>query len=420
MDYSVVQQCMHCGMCLPTCPTYGLTNRERHGPRGRIALMRAIADKALPLEQAFGHEMDFCLGCLACQSACPADVDYAQLFEAARASVQEQSRRPWLIRAYRRLTLGWLFRSPRAMRAFGRVMERTQRWGLFEAVVASPLMGLVSKKWERLIGMTPTMERAFSHQLIAEVERPKGKTRYRVGMLTGCIQDIAYASINRATVDVLLENDCEVITPAVQSCCGSIHGHNGEVAWAKESARKTIDAFPIERLDAIISNAGGCGSHLRHYGRLLAQDSEYAERARQWDAKVRDIHEWLVDIDFRKPTASLPSQRVTYHESCHLCHGQRITSQPRTVLASIPGLEIVSLTESNVCCGSAGVYSITQPEASDALLKTKVQHLLDTDADVVATSNPGCDLQLKRGLDEAGSSMRVCAPVTLLAEAYRA
>ncbi len=424
LDYSVVQQCMHCGMCLPTCPTYNLTNRERHSPRGRIALMRAIADDELSLEKEFVDEMDFCLGCLACQTACPAKVDYAQLFEVARASGNKvtSSPRPPRVRFYRALTLGFLFRRPWALRWAGRSLRWIQRSGLFEAFLESPLTQWLPSKWQRLLTMTPVVEEKFSDDLLASSERPSnGAIRHRVGLLTGCIQDLAYASINRDTADVLLEHGCEVLTPRSQHCCGSIHGHNGETNWAREVARKNIDAFPLAELDAIITNAGGCGSHLRHYGRLLADDPGYAERARLWDSKVRDIHQWLVAIGLKSPstTTSAPRHRVTYHESCHLCHGQQVTREPRDILRAIPGLTLVELRDAQVCCGSAGVYSITQPEASEALLRDKVTLLLATRADIVATANPGCDLQLQRGLKEAGSGMRVAAPVSLLAEAYR-
>lgn len=422
MDYAVVQQCMHCGMCLPTCPTYNLTLRERHSPRGRIALMRAIADETLPLETAFRDEMDYCLGCLACQTACPAKVDYAQLFEVARADARAKvPQRSLTTRLYRQLTLGFLFRKPWALRGLGRSLRWAQRLGIPKNMVESPWGDLIPRKWRRLLGMSPTASRAFSDELIDLHERPAGRpTRYRVGLLTGCIQDIAYAALNRDSADVLLANGCEVHTPRQQSCCGSIHGHNGEPAWARESARKNIDAFPLDELDAIITNAGGCGSHLRHYGRLLSEDPNYADRARAWDAKVKDIHEWLVEIDFKHPTLiSSESRKITYHESCHLCHGQGLSRQPREILQALPNVEFVELSEAQACCGSAGVYSITQPETSDLLLDQKVMHLMETGADLVATANPGCDLQLQRGLEQAGSGMRVTSPVTLLAEAYR-
>ena len=425
MDYSVVQQCMHCGMCLPVCPTYELTKRERHSPRGRIALMRAVADRELDLDQAFSDEMAYCLGCLACQTACPAAVDYAQLFEVSRAASEKGPQKGKGTRClYRWLSLRLLFRFPRLLRLFGRMTERLQHWRIMDWWYESALFQWLPQRWRRLMRMTPTMSGDFSDALIEPLEEPDGISDYEVGLLTGCVQDIAYAQINRDTVDVLLVNRCTVITPRLQSCCGSIHGHNGDIETAREMARRNIDAFPVDSLDAIITNSGGCGSHLKHYGRLLNNDLEYAERARVWDGKIRDIHEWLGEIGICQPERDENLEnvplRVAYHESCHLSHGQKVVSAPKEVLRSVPGLELIDLPEANWCCGSAGVYSITQPETSDALLARKVAHILSVRPEVVATANPGCDLQLKRGLEEAGvGSITVAAPVSLLASAYR-
>ncbi|MEI6537685.1 MAG: (Fe-S)-binding protein, partial [Verrucomicrobiaceae bacterium] len=221
--------------------------------------------------------------------------------------------------------------------------------------------------------------------------------------------------------DVLLANGCEVITPSIQFCCGSLHIHNGAPHLAAELARRQLDMFHVESLDAIITNAGGCGSHLKHYSELLGNDPDYAHRARLWDAKVKDIHEWLVETGFRKPVAGCGVDTVTYHESCHLCHGQKITSQPRAVLAAIPGLRVVEMTESNACCGSAGIYNITQPEQSAKLLQRKLENIRQTHAPVVATSNPGCHLQIAFGLKNIRVSecKTVTQPVSLLAAAYR-
>jgi glycolate oxidase iron-sulfur subunit len=232
------------------------------------------------------------------------------------------------------------------------------------------------------------------------------------------VQDLAFSDINRDTADVLLANGCEVITPRLQSCCGSLHAHNGELELARELARRQIDAFDLDSLDAIITNAGGCGSHLKTYGHLLHDDPLYAAKAATWDKKVKDIHEWLVQIGFRKPEAGAGVTEVTYHESCHLCHGQKVVSQPRQVLQTIPGLVFKELPDSNWCCGSAGIYNITQPEQSRKLLDRKVACVNATQAPVVATSNPGCHLQLANGLRATGQ--QVTQPVTLLARAYRA
>jgi glycolate oxidase iron-sulfur subunit len=239
-------------------------------------------------------------------------------------------------------------------------------------------------------------------------------------MLTGCAQDLIFSDVNRDTVEVLARNGCEVVTPRGQSCCGSLHAHNGEWELAQSMARRNIDQFPPDQFDAIITNAAGCGSHLKHYAKLLADDAKYLAAAHLWDRKVKDVHEWLGELGCRKPEAELPAQTVTYHEACHLCHGQKITRQPREILRAIPGLKLVELPESMWCCGSAGIYNIIQPEMANDLLVRKVNHIKSTGALTVATGNPGCLLHILNGLRSAGLTIRAVHPITLLAEAYRA
>lgn len=423
IDYSVLQQCMHCGMCLPTCPTYVETKLERNSPRGRISLMRAVADGELGVTKALSDEMYYCLGCLACQTACPAGVNYAELFETARAEVEQAQVDDGMQRGFWRwLSLNVIFMRPWLLRLIGRVLHVYQSTGLDALMRKLRFFGLMPSSLKKLEPQTPKIAEHFSDDLIWPEEKPKADRGYRVGLLTGCIQDLAFSNINRDTADVLLANGCEVITPRSQSCCGSLHAHNGELELARELARRQIDSFDLEELDAIITNAGGCGSHLKTYGHLLHDDPFYAEKAKQWDKKVKDIHEWLVQIRFRKPAVGAGVSEVTYHESCHLCHGQKVVSQPRQILSSIPGLTLKELPESNWCCGSAGIYNITQPEQSQKLLTRKVENLRQAGAPVVATSNPGCHLQLANGLRSCGSHpcQEVTQPVTLLAQAYRA
>jgi glycolate oxidase iron-sulfur subunit len=308
---------------------------------------------------------------------------------------------------------------PWALRLVARGLRIYQKTGFDRLVRRLGLTRILPADLRRLEPQTPRISPCFSDERIAEDERPEGAVRYRVALLTGCVQDIAFSEINRDTADVLLANGCNVHTPPAQGCCGSLHGHNGEPGLAAELARRMIDRMPPEEYDAIITNAGGCGAHLRHYKRVLADDPRYAARAEEWDRKVRDIHEWLVEIGFRKPGAGEEAV-VTYHESCHLAHGQKVVKQPREILKSIPGVRLVELPESSWCCGSAGVYSITQPEQSAALLARKVSHIAGTGARWLATSNPGCHLQVANGLRAAGVAVEVVQPVTLLARAYRA
>ena len=445
LDYSVVQQCMHCGLCLPTCPTYDATKLERHSPRGRIALMRAIADDRLEATRGFAEEMYFCLGCLACMTACPAGVNYAELFEHARAEAEQSGvlNNPKR-NAIRGFTVGWLFMDLNRLKVFGFALRLYQQLGLQWLVRNSGVLQLMPPRLREMEAMTPDIQPEFSAEMISPVTPAMGQKRYRVAMLTGCAQDLIFSDVNLDTVEVLARNGCEVITPPEQHCCGSLHAHNGEWELAQTLARRNIDQFPPEQFDAIITNAGGCGSHLKHYAKLLAGDLVYEKRAHEWDAKVKDIHEWLGQIGITPPKTPSGSSRgdeahsalgnqsepphlgcypketvVTYHESCHLCHGQKITSQPRALLRAIPGVKLVELPESSWCCGSAGIYNLTQPEMANELLERKMKHIRSTKAEVVATGNPGCLLQIVNGAKQEGLNLRTAHPVTLLAEAYR-
>lgn len=426
LDYSILQQCMHCGMCLPTCPTFAETGRERNSPRGRIALMRAVADNELPFSRAFAEEMSYCLGCLACTTACPAGVDYAHLLETARSEAEQRGllQTPWR-RFVRWFTMRFMFVHPRVMRAVGRLLWLYKVLGLQKVVRKLRLTALLPRSIRELEPATPEIRPPFSDALVAEVEPSRTTKRHRVALLTGCVSDLILPEVNRATADVLIENGCEVFTPRNQHCCGSLHEHNGDLDTARKLARLQLDTIDPFSVDAIISNAGGCGSHLKHYDRLLADDPIYAARSIEWVRKTRDISEWLVEIGFRKPSEkrSTPKVRVplTYHESCHLAHGQKISAAPRAVLRSLPNYELREHAEATWCCGSAGIYNITQPATAAWLQQRKISHLRATGAVVVATANPGCHLQILNGLRAAGLPVvRVVHPIVLLAESYKA
>ena len=355
-------------------------------------------------------------------TACPAGVNYAELFEHARAEVEEKKviDSAWR-RLIRRVTLKWLFTKHTRLKLLARLIRLYSSLGLKSLVRGSRVLKLMPSRLGELEAMTPTIQPKFSDDLI-QLETPtRGEKRYRVAMLTGCAQDLIFSDVNRDTVEVLAENGCDVYTPRNQGCCGSLHAHNGEWPMAQQQARGMIDLFSPGEFDAIISNAAGCGSHLKHYYGLLKEDEKYADLAKQWDAKLKDVHEWLVEIGVREPsgTASGLAQKVTYHEACHLCHGQKITTQPRQILKAIPGLELTELPESTWCCGSAGIYNITQPEMANKLLERKVGHIRSTGAEVVTMGNPGCSLHITNGLAKYQSDVRVAHPITLLAESYR-
>jgi glycolate oxidase iron-sulfur subunit len=366
--------------------------------------------------------MSYCLGCLACQTACPAGVDYAELFETARSDIERTGVNTGAARKFwRGITLRFLFKRPRALRAAARALRLYQRSGLEGLARRSGAIGLLPASLRKLEPQAPRVAAVFSNGLIAAVEQPASAAKYRVALLTGCVQDLVYPDVNRDTADVLLANGCVVETPPLQPCCGSLHAHNGDTDSARELARRMIGLLPPERYDAIVSNAGGCGSHLRRYGALLADDPVYAEAAKAWDSKVRDVHEWLGEIGCRPPKVGPFDSpvTVTYHESCHLAHGQQIVRQPRALLGMIPGVSVVELKESTWCCGSAGIYALSQPDQAERLLQRKVAHVLDTGATIVATGNPGCQMQLAKGLRDSGRAVRVVHPISLVAAAYR-
>jgi len=440
---------MHCGLCLPSCPTYVETGHERNSPRGRISLMRAVADGELETTRGFADEMSYCLGCLACTTACPAGVDYTTLLETARAHVEQSGIAASPKRNFVRwFALRFLFTRPRALRASGRLLWLYQASRLQTLARRLKLTALLPPSLRELEPQTPPIARRFSDALIAEVEQPKpftaenaenkakesfsassalsavkNKPLCRVAVLTGCVQDLVFSDINRATVDVLLANGCEVVTPRMQACCGSLHAHNGDLEAARQLARRQLDAIDPADFDAIITNAAGCGSHLKHYDRLLAGEAAYADRASAWSHKARDISEFLVEIGFRIPSpfaSRLSPQIVTYHEACHLCHGQKISAQPREILRAIPGVELRECAEATWCCGSAGIYNITQPQTAAWLQQRKLGHLRATGASIVATANPGCLIQLENGFRQAGEKVAIVHPVVLLARAYAA
>jgi len=412
---------MHCGLCLPTCPTYDATKLERNSPRGRIALMRAIADGRLEATRTFADEMYFCLGCLACMTACPAGVNYAELFEHARAEAEESG----VLRSPKRsfirwLTVGWLFMDLSRLRFVGALIRLYQRMGLQNLLRRSGVLKVLPRRMRELEAMTPVIQPKFSAAMIPPIMPAAGQKKYRVALLTGCAQDLMFSDVNRDTAEVLARNGCEVITPARQHCCGSLHAHNGELDLARQLARKSIDQFPPDQFDAIISNAAGCGSHLKHYASLLADDPVYRKNAELWDSKLKDIHEWLAHIGLTPPKPGAAAQAVTYHEACHLCHGQKITAQPRQLLRAIPNLTLTELPESAWCCGSAGIYNLIQPEMANELLDRKLMHIKSTQADIVATGNPGCLAHIANGIRREKIPVRLVHPITLLAEAYRA
>ena len=420
---AIINTCVHCGLCLPSCPTYRETGLEMSSPRGRIYLMKAVADGRIGMEEeVFQQQMSQCLNCRACEAVCPSGVQYGAILEASRAQL-EQARddgrlppHPWLVQLMRGGTFGLMFKQLALFRLFSRCMWLYQRSGVQFA--ARRLGILQALKLDTTEALLPPISDAFVVPQ-GQVFQAEGTARYHVGLLPGCIMSTAFAGVHAATIRVLQKNGCTVYLPPSQGCCGALHSHGGDLDGARELARRNIAAFAGMGLDAVIVNAAGCGSTMKEYGHLLHDDSAWAKRAADFAANVRDISEFLALIDLNTADMHALNLRVTYQEPCHLAHAQRISAQPRQLLRAIPGLTLVEMQESSLCCGSAGIYNVTQPEMAERLGRRKLDHAEATAADVVVTANPGCHLQLAGGLQRRGNRMVVRHIVELLDEAYR-
>jgi len=418
-DDEFLRQCIHCGFCLSSCPTYNLTAREISSPRGRIRMMKNVAEGKAPLDEIFMREMFFCLDCRACETACPPGVQYGALVEAARAQV-EHFRATQMHESTRikNFILGRIFTQPARLRRLAKLLRFYQKSGLEKLALRLRLPRLFGKKMMALAPLAPRIENKFTFERLAEKIPPReGKARHRVALLVGCVQDVAFASINEDTAVVLAENGCEVVVSRAQVCCGSLHGHTGDLANAKLLAQKNIEIFESLDVEAIIANAAGCGSFMKTYGHLFADDPTLRARAEKFSAKVKDISEYLAEIGFKKP-AQILSPRVTYHDACHLVHGQKVARQPREIIRAIAGSNYVELNEASWCCGSAGIYNLTHFETSMQLLERKMKNVLATGAHMVVTGNPGCAIQLQHGCRQAGVEIEIVHPATLLRRAY--
>jgi glycolate oxidase iron-sulfur subunit len=417
-----LDRCVHCGLCLNACPTYRELGLEADSPRGRIYQMVQVANGA-PVSASYIEHIELCLACRACESACPSGVQYGRLVEAARADIENQTRRPLISRAVRRFVFGKLLQSPRWMSAAGAVAYLYQASGLQKVVRGSGLWKLLGKLG-RLEQLSPPAEPPFFFGQIGKTFPAEGERRYRVAMMAGCIANVSFARLNEATVRVLQKNGCEVVVPAGQGCCGALHVHAGIRSEARKLARANIEAVigggaVIDGgFDAIITNAAGCGSTLKEYHELLEHDADYAEKAKRFSTLMKDVTEFLASIELNREMGPVPVT-ATYQDSCHLAHGQRVRVPPRRLLGAIPGLQFCEMPLSDLCCGSAGIYNVVENEMAMAVLDKKMQSVNITGAQVIATANPGCMLQLEAGVRLHGEGQRVVHVVELLDEAYK-
>lgn len=443
----IINTCVHCGLCLSSCPTYRETGLEMASPRGRIYLMKAVDEGRIGLDsEVFQEQMSLCLNCRACEAVCPSGVQYGAILEASRAQIEQAKAsgalpaqasapapspanlpetpasgtglkpRPLWQRALRGAVFGGLFRNMGLFRAFSGSMKLYQRSGVQWIARRSGILKLIGLADTET--MLPPISRSFAVPR-GQIYPAIGERRASVALLTGCIMSTAFAGVHEATIRVLQRNGCEVILPPDQGCCGALHTHGGDLDGGRDLARNNIEAFEGLGVDAIIVNAAGCGSTMKEYGHLLHDDAEWRERGEAFARKVKDVHEFLAGLGLRSEGLGRLDVSVTYQEPCHLAHAQRISAQPRALLQAIPGLTLKEMHESSLCCGSAGIYNVTQPEMALALGARKVDNALATGAQVIATGNPGCALQLAGELRRRGEDVQVRYIVELLDESYR-
>jgi glycolate oxidase iron-sulfur subunit len=412
-----VNQCVHCGLCLASCPTFAELGTEMDSPRGRIFLIKSLAEGRIGLSDPTVEHLSLCLDCRACETACPSGVPYGRLIEAAKVEIERLRPGGLVRRAFRWLNFGLLLGRPRVLAAAAAGLRLYQASGLQALVRRSGLTRLLPgtlPAWEALL---PSMPRAAERVALPLLTPAEGARRGRVALLSGCVQSVVFGAQNRATARVLARNGWDVVAPAGQGCCGALNAHGGDHARAVAMTKQTIETLEAAGADAVIVNTSGCGAHMKAFGTLLASEPAWATRAAAFAATVQDLAEFLAREPLRGPLRPIP-MTVTYHDPCHVVHGQKIRRQPRALLAQLPGVRVVDLPESDWCCGSAGIYNLTQPEMAERLLRRKTRNIESTRAEAVITANPGCILQIQAGLRARGLDIPVLHLVELLDGAY--
>jgi len=423
MNEDDLLNCMRCGFCLPTCPTYIESGyQESHSPRGRIALMKAVVDGLIEPDEDFERSLELCLGCRACEPVCPSGVNYGHLLEEARDIVSQNKKYSLPVKVVRKLVFKELFPHQDRMRGLTGLIGFYQRSGIQTVARNSGIMKLLPESlsaMEKVLPKVPTMKEMKNRPTHLE---PIGKKTFKVAFFSGCLMDTMFLDTNNATMRLLQLAGCEVVIPKQQACCGALHGHSGEKEEAKSLAKRNIQAFEEEQIDFIITNAGGCGAFLVDYDHLLKDEPEWKERARAFADKIQDISEILVKVGFHeKVKLELPHQVITYQDSCHLRNVMKTESAPRKLLNSIKGIEYKEMHNADRCCGSAGIYNIIESEMSMKMLDYKMEQVKSTYATTIVTANPGCLLQMKLGIEREGltETMRGVHIVDLLLEAVK-
>ncbi|NEP15843.1 MAG: 4Fe-4S dicluster domain-containing protein [Leptolyngbya sp. SIO4C1] len=419
-EQSLIDACVHCGFCLTTCPSYRVIGKETDSPRGRIYLMDAINKGEAPLSPTSVSHFDSCLGCLACTTACPSGVRYDRLIAEVRPQIRRNHARPWPERALRQLIFS-LFPYPDRIRLLLTPLAIYQKLGISQLVAKTGLLQRLSPSLAAMESLLPPVTPQCFQDNLPEVVPAQGERRYRVGMILGCVQRVFFSGVNEATARVLAANGCEVVIPKSQGCCSALPAHQGEAAQAEALARQMIDSFEGTGVDYVIINAAGCGHTLKEYGHILQHDPEYRARAIEFSDRVRDVQEFLAEVGLTaklQPLCAAPLA-VVYQDACHLLHGQKISAPPRALLRQIPGATLREPMDAALCCGSAGVYNMLQPQVAHELGQMKATNLRRTGADLIASSNPGCSLQILNHLKLQGVELPLYHPIQLLDRAIR-
>ena len=413
---ALMNACVHCGLCLPHCPTFRETRLETESPRGRLHLMRALGEGRVEATDTFVSHISLCLDCRACEAACPTGVKFGHLMEATRAEIQARRPRTGFARVLAWVVFQQLVPYPNRLALFASLLRIYQRTGLQWLVRTTGLLGRLPGRLDEAEALLPRISSRFFEP--RGTVRARDALRKQVAFFAGCIMRVAFAETNQATVRVLARAGCDVDLPESQICCGALHVHAGERETAKRLARHNIKAFEQSDAEWIVVNAAGCGAALKEYGELLAHDPAWAKRAHAFSVRVRDFSEALAALPSDAPAGSMKA-KVTYQDACHLIHAQRVRQQPRDVLTRIPGVTLVEMRDGDRCCGSAGIYNLTEPEMAERLGEQKVANVDQTGADVVVSGNPGCLIQLRAGLARRGSRTRAVHLADFLDAAYR-
>ena len=410
-------RCVHCGLCLSSCPTYLETNLETESPRGRIALMKAVKEGRLGISQRVASHWDLCLQCRACEAVCPSGVPFGRLMESTRAQLLQHRKESWRLRLVKALFLRGALPHPTRLKVGASIFRAYQRWGLQTLVRKARLLNLLLGNLAQIEAGLPSFSQPFFGPA-PDIYPARRKARMVVGLLSGCVMPLVHGETMRAAVRVLTRNDCDVAVPPGQGCCGALNLHSGDIEMGRRMARRNIDVFLNAGVDRIVVVSAGCGSAMKEYQELLKDDPEYRDKAKLFSGITVDVSELLVALSFDPPKGEVRTT-VTFQDSCHLVHAQRIAQAPRAILGSIPGLDLVEMEGASRCCGAAGIYSITQQEFSRRLLESKMTCVAATGADTLVTANPGCMIQLETGLRLSGIPGRVRHLVDILDESYQ-